>query len=302
MLKLDIITPFFGKKKEIISYVKSLNKIKKFNFDIRLIIINDNKYFKLKNLKKLSKFKLLIINNKKNQGPAYCRNIGIKKSKSDYLWFLDHDTKITNTNVINKMINYLSFENRKYSTAITGTYEIIAKKKLYSMPVIFENDISIYKIINKKKFHLVSNVYDGTSLFLYRKTYFKVGYFDTKLRAYEDYEWSLRSKLKFIYNNNFSILHKEKKKEEEEEKNNNNIYNKYFNHVIDSRNRILEKHKKYKKIFMPLLDPLSFFSIFLCLKVFKTHRSARFYKYSYNYKPYDYIKIWILLLRSYYKI
>ena len=58
MLKLDIVTPFFGKKKEIISYVKSLNKIKKFNFDIRLIIINDNKYFKLKDLKKLSKFNI----------------------------------------------------------------------------------------------------------------------------------------------------------------------------------------------------------------------------------------------------
>ncbi len=297
MLKLDIVTPFFGKKEEIISYVKSLNKIKKFNFVIRLIIINDNKYFKVKNLEKLSKFKLLIINNKKNLGPAYCRNIGVKKSRSDYLWFLDHDTKITNTNIINKMINYLSFENRKYSTAITGTYEIIEKKKLYSMPVIFDNDISIYKIINKKKFHLVSNIYDGTSLFLYRKTYFKVGYFDTKLRAYEDYEWSLRSKLKFIYDNKFSILHKKKKKE-----NINNTNNKYFNNIIDSRNRILEKHKKYKKLFMPLLDPLSFFSIFLCLKIFKTHRSARFYKYSYNYKLLDYIKIWKLLLRSYYKI
>lgn len=299
MLKLDIITPFFGKKEEIISYVKSLNKIKKFNFDVRLIIINDNKYFKLKDLAKLSKFKLSIINNKKNLGPASCRNIGAKKSKSDYLWFLDHDTKINNTDVINKMINYLAFENRKYSTAITGTYEIIEKKKLYLIPVIFENDISIYKIINKKKFHLVANVYDGTNLFLYRKTYFKVGYFDTKLRAYEDYEWSLRSKLKFIYNNNFSILHNEKKKEK---KKNNNIYNKYFNNVIDSRNRILEKHKKYKKIFIPLLDPLFFFLIFLCLKVFKTHRSARFYKYSYNYKFSDYIKIWTLLLRSYYKI
>lgn len=42
-------------------------------------------------------------------------------------------------------------------------------------------------------------------------------------------------------------------------KKNNNIYNKYFNNVIDSRNRILEKHKKYKKIFIPLLDPLFFF-------------------------------------------
>ena len=46
---------------------------------------------KQKVLKNFKKKKIKIFYLKKNKGAAYCRNLGIRKSKSDYLAFIDSD-------------------------------------------------------------------------------------------------------------------------------------------------------------------------------------------------------------------
>jgi len=197
MTKIDIITPFYGNKKEIYNFFEQIKKIYTHKFKLQVIIINDNPKIKLNNLKKYQNFKVKIINNKKNFGPAFSRNEGIEISNANYIWLLDHDIKIENKDILKRMLETLSFGSKKNTHAISGAYEIDSGVKQYLIPKIMINNISIYKKIYTSSFNIISDVYDGTSLFVYRKTFINKGFFNITLRAYEDFEWSLRSKLKF---------------------------------------------------------------------------------------------------------
>ena len=55
-------------------------------------IIDDNSTDESKkNLENMRKKKIKIFYLRKNKGPAYCRNFGLKKSKSNFVAFLDSD-------------------------------------------------------------------------------------------------------------------------------------------------------------------------------------------------------------------
>ena len=88
---VDIIMPNFNKgfylDKSINSVLSQTHKFWK------LIIIDDNSNDHssdiIKKYKKNKKINTIFL--KKNKGPGYCRNIGLKKSKSNYICFLDSD-------------------------------------------------------------------------------------------------------------------------------------------------------------------------------------------------------------------
>lgn len=296
MTKIDIITPFYGYKKEIYNFFKQIKKINTYQFKLQLIVINDNPKIKLKNFKNYQNLNVKIVNNIKNSGPAFCRNVGIKISNANYIWLLDHDIKIENRDILKKMLETLSFRTRRDTHAISGAYEINESLKQYLIPKIMINNISIYKKIYTSSFNIISDVYDGTSLFVYRKTFINKGFFNITLRAYEDYEWSLRSKLNFIFNNSMFVHHNEKKIFKRK------INSNYFKNIILSRQFIVLKHMKNKKFILPFLDLTIFPLIFLYLRIFKTYRSARFFKYSMGFGFVDYVNICKLLFTSYFRI
>lgn len=294
MYTLDIITPFFGNILELYKYLNSINKIKIINIKVRVIIVNDNRHLINEKIKKYSQFDLLILNNKKNLGPAASRNKGLKKSKAQFVWFLDHDVQIENINIITEMIKYLSVGKRKNFFAISGSYEKLNYKRINLLPVIFKNNICLYKILKINTFEKTSDIYDGTSLFIFRRTFNKVGLFDVSLRAYEDYEWATRGKLKFIFKNNFSVFHN-KKEPLRTKPNINYIYN-----IVNCRKKILKKNKKFKRFILPFLDLIYLSQIFLCLYLFKTHRSARFHKYSSHFTKLQIIQIIKMIIKNYF--
>jgi glycosyltransferase involved in cell wall biosynthesis len=294
MTKIDIITPFYCNKKEIYNFFEQIKKIYTHKFKLQVIIINDNPKIKLNNLKKYQNFKVKIINNKKNFGPAFSRNEGIEISNANYIWLLDHDIKIENKDILKRMLETLSFGSKKNTHAISGAYEIDSGVKQYLIPKIMINNISIYKKIYTSSFNIISDVYDGTSLFVYRKTFINKGFFNITLRAYEDFEWSLRSKLKFIFNNNMFVYHNEKKIFKKK------INSDYFKNIILCRKFIILNYMNSKKFILPFLDLIIFPLIFLYLRIFQTYRSARFFKYSMGFGFIDYINVYKLLFTSYF--
>ena len=91
---LIIIIPVYNSEKTITKCLKSIiNQNKDW---IEIIIIDDNSKDNTVNLckkyqKKIGKENLIIFSQKKNNGPGYCRNIGIKNSNGNFLAFLDSD-------------------------------------------------------------------------------------------------------------------------------------------------------------------------------------------------------------------
>lgn len=293
MLSVDIIIPFFAKKKELVPLITSLNKLNTKNINLRIIIVNDNTKEKFNSIKKLSKFVVKLLNNKKNYGPSYSRNLGVKNSKSEFIWFLDHDVIIENNNFLQIAIRLIY--NNKYN-AISGAKEVLKNSTVNLIPIIFPNSLSLYKIIKRKKYSIESAYPDGCSIFLKREVFLKKGFFNNKLRAYEEYEWSIRKfKLKMLFRDDLMVTHREKK-----------ILQKkfsitYYKNLIYSRRTILQTHKPLKKKILLLLDVIFLPTIFFLLQVKKSHISSRYLKYGKNKNFIQFFQIIFLLFKSYLK-
>ena len=91
---LTIIIPAFNAQKTLSKCINSIIDQKK-NW-VELIVINDNSEDKTleickKYKKKIGKDNFKFFSLKKNKGPGFCRNIGIKNSSGIFLAFLDSD-------------------------------------------------------------------------------------------------------------------------------------------------------------------------------------------------------------------
>ena len=89
--KIDIIIPNYNKGMYLSAAINSvINQTYK---NWKLYIIDDNSYDDskkiLKRYKKKEKINIFFFKN--NKGPGFCRNLGISKSKSQYVAFLDSD-------------------------------------------------------------------------------------------------------------------------------------------------------------------------------------------------------------------
>ena len=126
--KVDIILPVFDCEDYLEQTMKSIISQSFKNW--QLIVIDDNSNFKTKKI--LSKYKknkkIKIIELSKNRGVAYCRNLGIKKSNSKYLAFIDSDDT-WNKNKLKIQISFM--EKRNLDFTFTYYKTIGLKKKKY---------------------------------------------------------------------------------------------------------------------------------------------------------------------------
>jgi len=90
--KISIISPVYNRGKYLFRFIKSLQN-QNFN-EIEIILIDDcsidNTTTLIKNYKEFDK-RIILIKNNKNKGTFASRNIGILKSKGEYLMFPDPD-------------------------------------------------------------------------------------------------------------------------------------------------------------------------------------------------------------------
>ena len=123
---ISLIIPCFNCEKTIINCIKSI-----YNGEVlpqEIIAVNDNSTDNtLKILEKLkSQFReIKIFNTKENLGPAKARNLGAKKAKYDFLFFVDSDTELDK-----KTIKIFKRHCNKYD-AIVGIYKELPLNRGY---------------------------------------------------------------------------------------------------------------------------------------------------------------------------
>jgi len=173
---VDIIIPVYNSETFIIKTINSI--INQTYNNWRIIIVDDastdqtlyilNKFYK--NL--LYKGKLLIINNLINRGQGYCRNIGLKYSRSKFIAFIDSDDLWTRKK-LEKQIKFME----DYNHVFTYTdYKISNKNK---------NKI-IYVPLNYNYSKFILNTSIATSTMIIRNKAINSS-FPAKIRLCEDY-------------------------------------------------------------------------------------------------------------------
>ena len=125
--KVSIILPNFNSAKHIASTINSIKNQSYKNW--HLIIVDDCSNVDTKKI--LNKFnknkKIKIFWLKKNKGAAYCRNLAIKKSESEYLAFIDSDD-IWEKNKLKLQLNYMEKNNFSFTYTYYKTFGLKLKK------------------------------------------------------------------------------------------------------------------------------------------------------------------------------
>ena len=86
---ISVIIPFYNAKKYLEECIHSV-KNQNFEHPIEIVLIDDGSSDGSSEIvKKIDYTNFTLIINERNLGPANARNLGIKKSKGEYLFFLD---------------------------------------------------------------------------------------------------------------------------------------------------------------------------------------------------------------------
>ena len=159
---VTIIIPYKSNLKYLFLALKSVFNQSYKNF--KLIIVYDNIYKKdlekikifLKKKNYFKKFKVKIINNKKNFGAGESRNIAIRKSNSKYIAFLDSDDTWSRDK-LKIQVQYMEknnilFSHTSYNVVNTNNNIVSsrsAKKKITFQDLITSCDIGLSTVILK---------------------------------------------------------------------------------------------------------------------------------------------------------
>lgn len=143
--KISIIIPVFNGELYIKKCIEStLNQSYR---NIEIIIINDGSYDKTLDIINYyaKKNKNIYVINKKNEGVSIARNEGIKKSKGDYILFLDSDDTLES----NALELLLGFVLSKEVDLVIGSNNILRRKKIIRKNVLNDKLYSKQEIIEE---------------------------------------------------------------------------------------------------------------------------------------------------------
>ena len=137
---VDIILPNYNSSPHIKETLTSINNQSFKNW--RLILVDDNSDNKtqevLKKYNLNSKIKIIWL--KKNKGTAFCRNLALRYSFSDYLAFIDSDD-IWYQEKLSDQLKFMIQNNYKFSYTYYETFKNISKSiKIIRLPEKFNFD------------------------------------------------------------------------------------------------------------------------------------------------------------------
>jgi len=136
--EVDIILPNYNSSEFIDKTIQSVIKQSFTNW--RLIIIDDFSDIKtrrkIKKYEKLKKIKIYWL--KKNRGAAYCRNLAINKSNSEYLAFIDSDD-IWEKNKLKLQVQYMKKNNHDLTYTYYKTFGAKLKKIIPPLKFSFDS-------------------------------------------------------------------------------------------------------------------------------------------------------------------
>ena len=186
--KVTIILPNFNSEDFLEQTINSIKLQTYKNWE--LIIIDDNSNLNtIKVLKKyLKKKKISIIFLKKNIGAGPCRNLGIKKSKYNFLAFIDSDD-LWKKNKLKDQVNFMINNNLKFTYTNYATFEKNSKKVNY---------INCPKKISYLKF--LRNTSIGTSTMMVEKKILgNIKFTNTKICEDFFFKCQILKKIKYAF-------------------------------------------------------------------------------------------------------
>jgi teichuronic acid biosynthesis glycosyltransferase TuaG len=186
--KVTIILPNFNSEDFLEQTINSIKLQTYKNWE--LIIIDDNSNLNtIKVLKKyLKKKKISIIFLKKNIGAGPCRNLGIKKSKSNFLAFIDSDD-LWKKNKLKDQVSFMINNNLKFTYTNYATFEKNSKKVNY---------INCPKKISYLKF--LRNTSIGTSTMMVEKKILgNIKFTNTKICEDFFFKCQILKKIKYAF-------------------------------------------------------------------------------------------------------
>jgi teichuronic acid biosynthesis glycosyltransferase TuaG len=177
MPEVDIIMPNYNKSQYIDEAIKSV--LKQNFIDWKLYIIDDfssddstqiiNRYS--------DNTKIKIISLKKNKGPSFCRNLGMRMSTNDFIAFIDSDDYWEEYKLKNQ-INFMKKNNINFSyTDYIPFFQTSNKKK-------YLQETNIVEKLNFKSFCRNSSI--NTSTLILKRRFVKFIKFKN-LKKLEDY-------------------------------------------------------------------------------------------------------------------
>ena len=188
MFSQDLIITTYNSQDHIKELNKQINYLK--NFFEKIIIIDDcscdNTIEHLKN--KIDK-NIVLLKNKSNMGPSFCRNLGAKFSNSDYISFLDSDDIFSKQkyNIIK------SFCDIYKPDILFHDYKIIKKRKFNTKKESYK-----FKIQKNYKF-LFKSIYVTPAFTIKRQIFLKENGYNEKIRYAEDLELYIRLREKYFF-------------------------------------------------------------------------------------------------------
>jgi glycosyltransferase involved in cell wall biosynthesis len=192
LLNIAVIVPCYNSDKYI---EKSLLSVLKQNYPISEILVvddcsTDNSVNIIKSIIKnnSSRTQITLLQNKKNYGPSYTRNIGLKNISinTDYISFLDADDFWS----ASKISNQVELINSKNIDFVYSFYKVYdeAKKKTYITNLNIKYSSRLKKNIFKS--NLISG--SSSSVMISYDIFKKVGFFDENLWCGEDWDYWIR--------------------------------------------------------------------------------------------------------------
>jgi len=188
--EVDVIIPNYNKEKYIEESINSV--ISQTYKNWHLYIIDDNSTDGSKNIIKkfLGKENITIVNLKKNKGPSFCRNYGMRISKSKYISFLDSDDGWSKDK-LEKQISFMEKNNLNFTfTDYTPFFEKNGKK-------IFKNRTKLKDQFDYKAF--IKNSSINTCTMVISRSILNNRRFK-KIKLHEDYLF----KCELLKNNNIA--------------------------------------------------------------------------------------------------
>ncbi len=184
---ITVIIPTYNRVKILSRAIKSVLKQTYQNFE--LIIVDDCSTDNTqKALKKFKDKRIFYIKHKKRKGASAARNTGIKKAKGKYLAFLDSDDCWLPEKLEKQLA---TLQKNKNAGIVYSRFWIVknGKKKLCCWPEIKKYNGWLHRQL------LIGNFITTSSVLVKRQIFDKVGLFDKKLPAYQDWEFFLRASL-----------------------------------------------------------------------------------------------------------
>ena len=215
---ISVLVPIFNQEKYIGRCLRSLLS-QSYSKDLyEIIVINDGSIDRTSYALNLFKDDIKIIKNKKNIGLPASLNLGIKKSRSEFIVRVDADDYV-NSNYLNLLKLYLEFN--KNVDAVACDYLLIDDK---------EKVISRENCIRKPI---------GCGIMFKKKQLIKIGMYDETFLMNEEKDLRIRFEKKYKISRIDIPLYRYRK--HEKNMTNDKIKMKFQNQ------RIKKKHKKYVK-------------------------------------------------------